>query len=116
MKPLSGGKMRHSITIRRPQHVPDGKGGYRTVWSTVLVARAEVEGLDGRESVMGRVLDGVSVYRFRLRWRAGIEIRASDQVKFAGRDLNIKAPAADPNGRRRQILFLAETQSARPEL
>lgn len=115
MKPLTANCLRHRITIRRGTEASDGKGGFRTSWTTVLQTWAEVTGLDGRESAVERVLEGVSAYRFRIRWRGDVEIRASDQVLLDGRELNIKVPANDPDDRRRELVFVAETQSARSE-
>jgi len=114
VKPLAAGRLRHAIVVKRATEASDGKGGYTTSWTTIVETRADVEGLDGRESVMEHVLEGVSVYRFRIRWRPGLEIRAGGQVTFAGRDLNVRAPAADPDGDRREMVFIADTSSARP--
>lgn len=112
MSPLTTADLRHKITIRRPTQVSDGKGGYTTSWSIVANCFAEVRGLDGRESVMERVLEGVSIYRIRIRWREDLEVKASDQVRYAGLDLNVTAPAADPDGKREQLIIMASTQSA----
>ncbi|BBC72918.1 conserved hypothetical protein [Altererythrobacter sp. B11] len=112
VRPLPAGRLRHEIAVKRQIRQPDGKGGYLTAWTTVATIRAEVTGLDGRESVMEKVMEGVSVFLFRVRWRRGLEIRASDQVRYAGLDLNVKGPSVDPDGRRRQLTFIAETASA----
>jgi len=112
--PLRSRDLKHRISIRRPNQVSDGKGGYTTSWAPIVEAMAEVKGLDGRESVMERVLEGVSVYRIRIRWRRGLDVRASDQVRLRnGIELNITAPAADPDGEREQLVIMAETASAR---
>jgi SPP1 family predicted phage head-tail adaptor len=113
VKPLTSADLRHKITIRRPSDVPDGKGGFTTSWATIATAFAEVSGLDGRESVMDRVLEGISVYRIRIRWRSGLDVRASDQLQYAGSSLNILSPASDPDGRREQLVLLAETAPVR---
>jgi SPP1 family predicted phage head-tail adaptor len=112
MTPLTTADLRHSITIRRPSQVSDGKGGYTTSWATIATCFAEVTGLDGREATVEHVLEGVSIYRIRIRWRAGLDVRASDQVQYAGRDLNVTAPASDPDGRREQLVIMASTASA----
>ena len=114
MTPLRTSDLRYRIVIRRPSRASDGKGGYTTSWETIAEPMAEVKGQDGRESVMEKVLEGISVYRIRIRWRRGLEVCASDQVRLpSGLELNIKAPAADPDGKREQLLFMAETGSAR---
>ena len=114
MTPLRTRDLTHRITIRRAAQLGDGKGGFLASWTVLTVAMAEITGLDGRESVMGRVLVGVSVYRLRIRWRRGLDIRASDQVRLAdGTELNITAPAADPDGQREQLVIMAESGTAR---
>ena len=50
----------------------------------------------------------------RIRWRRGLEIRASDQLILpSGLELNIKAPAVDPDGTRKQLIIMADSGSAR---
>lgn len=113
MTPLTSRQLRHRITIRRSIQEKDGKGGYTSSWTTIASPMAELLGLAGRESVMERVLEGVSSYRVRIRWRAGLVIKASDQILLSdGTELNITAPAADPDGKRQQLIIMAETQSA----
>lgn len=116
MIPLRTADLRHKITIRRPAQAPDGKGGYTSTWSTIASCFAEIHGLDGRESTMEHVLEGVSVYRIRIRWRDGLEVKASDQVRCAAGDLNVTAPGSDPDGTRQQLIIMVSTASARPEI
>lgn len=111
MTPLRASDLRHRVTIRRASEVEKANGGYEDVWSDLAVVWAEVTGLDGRESVMAHVLSGVSVYRVRIRWRG--DIRASDQIRstaacFGGRDVNIRS-VVDPDGRREQLVIIADT-------
>ena len=108
MKPLRAADLRHQISIRRSDEVDDGRGGYSSEWSTVATPWAEVTGLDGRESVMEHVLQGVSVFRIRIWYRDGIA--ADDQIRHAGQDLNIRS-SVDPFGTRRELLIIADTRS-----
>ena len=113
MKPLTSRQLRHRIEIRRAVKESDGKGGYITRWEVLASPMAELLGLDGREAVMERVLEGISSYRIRIRWRAGLTVKASDQVRLTdGTELNITAPAADPDGKRQQLIIMADSQSA----
>lgn len=109
------GRLRHRITIRRPTETANGKGGFTTGWATIAGSvAAEVEGLDGREAMFAQALQGISSYRITIRWRAGI--KASDQVVLPdGSQLNIAAPPADPDGRRRWLTIMADTGSVRGE-
>jgi head-tail adaptor len=123
MPRLAAGQLRHRLSIRRVQEVPNGKGGFKSDWSEITNGKvsAEVTGLDGRESVMDQALQGISVYRIRIRWRP--DVRTSDQLRTKGsafgyddkgvpRDLNIRS-AVDPDGRREQLVIIADTASTR---
>lgn len=110
MKPLRSEDLKHRIEIRRPTQASDGEGGYTTTWPVIASPMAEVTGLDGRESVMEHVLQGVSVYRLRIRWRRNLLLKPSDQVRWAGLDLDLKS-AVDPDGRREQLVIMADTGS-----
>lgn len=107
---LSAGALRHRIGIRRPVLVDDGKGGQVREWQTVARLAAQVEGMDGRESIIAHALQGISVFRITVRRYDGL--LPSDQVRLPdGRDLNITS-IADPDGRRVQLMILATTASA----
>jgi SPP1 family predicted phage head-tail adaptor len=106
VKPLNAVDLRHQLKIRRKTSVDSLKGGYVTSWPVVASPWAEVTGLDGRESVMDQVLQGISVYRIRIRWRG--DIAPQDQVRFGSIDLNIKS-AVDPDGKRQQLVIMADT-------
>lgn len=113
MKPLRRKDLKHRITVRRETDTPNGKGGYTTGWGDAGTIFAEVTGLDGRESVMDRVLQGTSVYRIRVRF--GADVGPADQLRsigecFGGRDLNIRS-IVDPNGDREQLVVMADTAS-----
>jgi SPP1 family predicted phage head-tail adaptor len=107
---IAAGELRNRIVIRRPIEVDNGKGGYTSDWLPVAELWAEVKGLDGREAMIGQVLNGISSYRIRIRYRKGIQ--PSDQVRYEHLDLNIRS-VADPDGKREQLILIADTGSAR---
>jgi head-tail adaptor len=118
---LRAGDLRHSLVIRRASEIRTARGGYTSDWGDVATLSAEVTGLDGRESVMDQALQGISVFRVRIRWRS--DIQTSDQLRPTGssfgydaegkpRDVNIRS-IADPDGRREQLVIIADTASTR---
>lgn len=110
---LRAGDLRNRIAFRRPNQVQNAHGGYDTQWVDVCTVWAEVQGLDGRESVMDSALQGISTYRIRIRYREGI--RVSDQIEFRGTSMNVRSQV-DPNGNREQLLIIADTASVRAEI
>lgn len=110
--PLKTGDLRHKIIIRRVIEEDNGKGGYTSEWITVASPRAEVIGLTGREAVMDQVLQSVTIYRIRIRWRG--DVQAADQVRHGSVNLNITS-ADDPDGKRRQLVIIATTEGARAD-
>jgi SPP1 family predicted phage head-tail adaptor len=115
MTPLRAGDLRHKITVRRATEIKTDTGGYKTDWCDYAELWAEVTALDGREIVMDQVLQGISVYRVRIRWRS--DLTTEDQLRsaadcFGGRDVNVLS-IADPDGRRNQLIIMADTASTR---
>jgi len=106
---LRAGDLKHRIKIKRSTLTPDGKGGFTKTWPVIAQPWAEVIGLDGRESVIARSLQGVSSYRIRIRYRG--DIKPADQIQYGAIELNLRS-AVDPNGDREQLLILADTGSA----
>ncbi|APR53360.1 phage head closure protein [Sphingomonas koreensis] len=102
------GKLRDRVILRRPVKAKDGKGGWSTSFEEVAVdLPACIETLDGREAVMEHVLEGVSSCRIWIRWRG--DVAANWQVRLGGVDLNISAPPANPDRRRRWLMLTATT-------
>jgi head-tail adaptor len=125
---LRAGDLRHRLIVRRASEIPNGKGGYASDWSDIATVSAEVTGLDGptprpaaRETVVDHALKGIAVYQVRIRWRD--DLRTSDQLRATGssfgfdedgrkRDVNIRS-INDPDGRREQLVIVADTTSTR---
>ena len=102
------GQLRQLIAIRRQVDVSDGKGGFDRGWSTLDGdIPAAVRSLNGREAVLGHVLQGISSFEIVVRYRT--DIRAADQVLFEGRELNIHA-AEDRDGKRIWTTITASTE------
>ena len=107
---LSAGRLRHRVAIMRATKVDNGKGGYTTTWSAVAsVVPVEVLGLTGTEAVREKVLRGIRVYQITARWRG--DLLPKDQLRYGAEDLNIRS-AVDPDGRREQLVIVADTDGA----
>lgn len=106
---LKAGALRHRVTIRRKNRTAKTGGGFDTAWADLVTVWAEVIGLNGREAVIAHALEGVSYYRVTFRWRT--DITDADQLRYAAQDLNIRS-ISDPDGRREQLLILADTALA----
>lgn len=109
---LAAGRLRQRVDIMRAAKVGNGKGGYVSSWSAIASSvPAEVLGQTGAEVMRDSVLRGVQHYRITIRWRG--DIGPKDQLRHGGQDLNIRS-AVDPDGRREQLVILADTDSATP--
>ncbi len=107
---LSAGRLRHRVAIMRSTKVDNGKGGYTTTWSAIAGAvPVEVIGLTGTEAVREKVLRGIRVYQITARWRE--DLQPKDQLRYGAEDLNIRS-AVDPDGRREQLVIIADTDGA----
>ena len=103
------GQLRDSITIRREDNVKNARGGLNRDWVTVADnLPARVTSLNGRESVIGQVLQGVSQFEIVVRYRT--DIKVSDQVKWNGRELNVHS-AEDRDGLRTWTYIQASTEA-----
>lgn len=114
MKPLNRRDLSRRIEVRHRTETDNGKGGYVWGWSDPpLLVWAEVKGFasssKGDEVVAAGALKGVFYYRIRVRFRE--DIGPKDQIRHAGKDLNVTA-AYDPDGRREQLMIIADTEAA----
>ena len=107
---FQAGQLRDEITIRRKSQTknPD-TGGLETGWSPVATVRAEVKSINGREALIGGVLQGISFFQITIRYRT--DLLAADQVLWGARELNITAPPEDRLGTRQWTTIIASTQA-----
>lgn len=107
---IRAGDLRHRVDIKRQVQTkkPSG-GGFDTVWETVGTVWAQVLGQNGREATIGQAMQGITVYRVVIRYRA--DISDADQLRYGSIDLNIRS-IADPDGRRQALSIIADTGSA----
>ena len=75
-----------------------------------------MRGINGRRAVIGQALQGVSYYKVTVRFGADVteadQLVSDDPAVFGGKTVNISAPPSDPDGRREQLLILANTAGA----
>jgi SPP1 family predicted phage head-tail adaptor len=64
------------------------------------------QSINGREEMIGNVLQGISTFQVTIRYRN--DLKASDQILWNGRELNVLA-AEDREGRRRWTVIHAST-------
>jgi SPP1 family predicted phage head-tail adaptor len=104
------GSLRDRITVRRQVNTKNAAtGGLTRSWETLATMWAEVKSINGREAVLGSVLQGISTFQITVRYRT--DLKTSDQLLWNGRELNIVAPPEDREGRRRWTVIIASTES-----
>ncbi|HEX8419467.1 MAG TPA: phage head closure protein [Sphingomonas sp.] len=107
---LAAGRLRQRVNLMRNAKADNGKGGYTSAWSAVASSvPAEVLGLTGSEVIREKSLQGIRCYRITLRWRQ--DLQPKDQLRYGTEDLNVRS-AVDPDGRREQLVILADTDGA----
>lgn len=107
------GELREWVTIRRQSNVKNpSTGGLTRTWADVAASLpAKVRSINGREAVVGSVLQGVSQFEIVIRYRADVE--PSDQIIWLtsnNRELNIHA-AEDRVGDKRWLVINASTEA-----
>ena len=109
---LSPGRLRDRVEIRRATLTRVRGGGDEATWSSLATVWAEVIGINGRESMLAQAMQGVSAYKITIRYREDID--DADQLVHRSRELNIRS-ISDPDGRREQLLILADTGSVQAD-
>jgi SPP1 family predicted phage head-tail adaptor len=105
---MNAGQLRDRITIKRETNTPDGTGGYDRSWSTVAEVWANIVSMNGREAVLGQVLQGISTFQITVRHRTDIE--PAMQILWGTRELNVQS-AEDKAGTRQWTTIIASTEA-----
>lgn len=110
---MDAGRLRHRIALRRQVNTKNNAtGGLTRTWQDLAAGvPAEVISLNGREALIGNVLQGVSHFQITVRYRDGV--KAADQIVWTSggnRELNVHS-AEDRLGTRRWLTIIASTLS-----
>lgn len=106
------GTLRERIAIRRKVETKNDAGGLDVGWETVATLWAQVRAINGREALIGQVLQGISFFEVVIRHRT--DFKAGDQILWINadnRELNIVAPPEDKSGSRQWTTIQASTQA-----
>lgn len=112
---MDAGKMRHRITIRRQTTSKNTTtGGQTRSWhdiSSPASMWADIVGINGREAIIGSVLQGVNHYQITVRFRD--DILPSDQILWrSNNDLELNVHSAqDKAGTRQWTTIHASTEA-----
>jgi SPP1 family predicted phage head-tail adaptor len=104
---MRAGELRHRITIEHATEVQDEYGEPLKVWAPFVEAWASREDLTGREAFQAQQVRAELTTRFGMRYVDGIT--AKMRVNAGGVLYDI-ASVADPEGRGRTLIIMAERQ------
>jgi SPP1 family predicted phage head-tail adaptor len=105
---MQAGDLRDRITIRRRTETKNAGGGLDIGWEDVATLWAKVTSINGREAVIGGVLQGYSYFEIVIRYRN--DILDADQILWNDRELNINT-AEDRMGTRQWTVIQASTEA-----
>jgi SPP1 family predicted phage head-tail adaptor len=105
---MQAGDLRDRITIRRRSETKNARGGLDLAWGDVASLWAKVTSINGREEVIGGVLQGNSYFEIAVRYRTDLEV--ADQILWRERELNIHS-AEDRSGTRQWTIIMASTEA-----
>lgn len=103
---MQSGEMKDRVTVQRRTETKNAGGGLDISWTPVASVWGKVVSLNGRESVIGNVLQGTSLFDITVRFRTDLE--PSDQITWGSRELNI-ITAEDRLGTRQWTVIQAST-------
>jgi SPP1 family predicted phage head-tail adaptor len=78
------------ITFQRQTKVPDGAGGFTTIWIDLATVWAKKTTHRSDEAVQAMAMTGIMIHNFRYRYRT--DIRSSDRIKEGSKYMAIIGP------------------------
>ena len=105
MKPIAIGARRRRFVLELPLESPDGFGGVIRTYAAGPQLWGAIEMIGGDEHVRAGRSEQAVTHRVRLRYRG--DVSAAHRLTCGPRRFQIKT-AADPDGRRRELVCLVE--------
>jgi SPP1 family predicted phage head-tail adaptor len=108
---MQAGDLRDRIAIRRRTETKNAGGGLDIGWADLATVWANIRSINGKEAIIGGVLQGISYFEIVVRHRTDLEV--ADQILWLSsgdRELNILS-AEDRDGMRQWTVIQASDQS-----
>ena len=92
------GDLNKRIDLQAQTRIPDGMGGFSTVWTSMLptgtLIAAAIWPVSASETIQAAMPTMIITHRIRIRFRSGL--KASWRINYAGRTFGIVS-IIDPN-------------------
>jgi SPP1 family predicted phage head-tail adaptor len=105
MKSIAIGARRRRFVLELPLESPDGFGGVIRTYAAGPELWGAIEMIRGDETIRAARPEQTITHRVRLRYRVGVT--AAHRLASGQRRFHIRT-AADPDGRRRELVCLVE--------
>jgi SPP1 family predicted phage head-tail adaptor len=103
---MRAGLKRRFVTIERAVQTPNGSGGFTESWEVIGRVFASAVPVGGTERLTAGTLTTAQGWRVTMLHR---DVTTKDRLQMDGQQLTIIS-AADPDGKRRDIVLLCEFQ------
>lgn len=102
-------KLRHRLRFQTSSQVRDAHGGYALSWADSFTSWGAIEPLNGREYLEAQSINESISYRFRIRWRSGVD---SDMriIDTDGLIYRIESVIHDKHARRELIIMAVQNE------
>lgn len=90
---IEAGRLRHRVTLQRPEVLQDTHGDIINTWRTVATVWAAVEPLSAREFIAARSIQSKADTRITVRYRA--DVQPDWRIVFRRRLYNIEGVLPD---------------------
>ena len=105
MKPIAIGARRRRFVLELPLETPDGFGGIVRTYAAGPQLWGAIEMIRGDETIRAARPEQTITHRVRIRYRD--DVTAAHRLSSGQRRFQIRT-AADPDGRRRELVCLVE--------
>ena len=102
---MRAGRLKHRVTIEKPELSKDEFGQPTKTWVTVCSTRAAIDPISGKEFFAAQQINNSINYKITIRYRPGI--KSQFRVKYQDRLFEIHAPL-NPKEANRELLLMCE--------
>ncbi|WP_163830730.1 phage head closure protein [Spartinivicinus ruber] len=102
---MRAGRLKHRITIEKPELTKDEFGQPTKTWVVVCTTRAAIDPISGKEFFAAQQINNAINYKITMRYRPGIKPQC--RVKYKDRLFDIHA-VLNPKEANRELQLMCE--------